>query len=197
MQTTPAAGQASRTTFQVIGFQEIEGLASCGNCGHEIKQLYTIKSDSGLVLVVGCECVKHLCGKNTFNLERRVKRAAAQWRKKTPKPRKDESRTNYINRRVAEMGNALTAYEAWQAFYRLNFKKAADKLKRRAFKLYNMPFTESYGFAVCACPTRIRFGQCNHFQFISLQNHFTKRIARQAGANPYDFRRSVWEVRKL
>lgn len=183
--------------FKVVDFQLIEGLRSCENCGHEIKQLYTVQDESGKRLTVGSECVVHLCGRIHANLERRAKRASSQWRKQNPKPLKDETRVEYINRRVAEMGRAMAAYNAWTVFYKHDFVRMADKLKRRGFKLCGIPFTEWHGFISCACPEYVKWGRCRHFLFHDLVRHFVKRIGRKMQANPYDFHRPVWEVRKL
>ena len=97
----------------------VEGNDSCQLCGHGIKRLFYVVSNTGEMKIVGSECVESLLGgdyRSEIDLANKcANRAAKQWKDKTPAIREGETRTEYINRRVKEMSNARKAYNAFIA----------------------------------------------------------------------------------
>lgn len=200
-----AATSGEAVVFTVVGYQEVEHLRACDNCGHEIKRLYTIKG-AGQRHVVGSECVIILCGRAAVDrTERRAKRAATQFRKNTPPARPGETKADYVNRRVREMANAMTAYKAFLSFERGAFEHQSFKLARRAARIWKLPHevNDRFRWVACRCQDWEHNGVllpnlCNrHLRLHQLRAHYMRRIARKYGANVYDFDRPAWEVAKV
>lgn len=95
--------------------------SNCEHCGREIKNRYTILFTDGenkYEMVVGESCAKTLMGEKFSDspLQARRKKAEAEWKKQTPKPRSGETKDQYITRRITEKGNAYTAWLKWRKF---------------------------------------------------------------------------------
>lgn len=188
--------------FRLIGATQLEiASGTCENCGHAIAQLFTIQDDeTKRVMTVGCECVVHfLSGDAEMTadlLRRRMQRAATQWRKREPAPKYGETRADYINRRVAEMANALTAYKAYAVAKNPDYIRRSDRFVRSFMKRNGVEK-----------PTDIYSAEYDRYRwlFSALSSYyqnrkfrsFQDRIAKKHNANPYDFRRPIWDVRKI
>lgn len=162
--------------------------ATCDNCGHDIAQLFHIHEvDTGRKMTVGSECVSFLLAGQDFAsaelMKRRMNRAAAQWRKQQPMPNSGETRTDYINRRVAEMGNALKAHHVWTAEYATLFQA------RGTFG----GWSTTYDMKVQARGKRLGI----YIERADIKWRHLHRIARKLNANPFDFTRPTWDVRKI
>lgn len=105
--------------FKLISTHQLEApTANCDHCGHAIAQLFFIHdADTGARMTVGCDCVQHFLAPDDLPVaekaDKRLKRAASQWRKQEPPALPNETRTEYINRRVCEMANAWKGYSVW------------------------------------------------------------------------------------
>src|SRR5262245_29615370 len=93
-----------------------DDFTTCQACGHDIKWRYVIQNGDRQ-MTVGSECAITLLGPDAANLDRRAKRAAAQWRKQEPAPLAGEAREQYIARRMVEMTNARRAHNAYLKFW--------------------------------------------------------------------------------
>lgn len=127
---------ANKITLIELGNRKTS--SNCEHCGREIMNRYTVQFSDGeneYAMIVGADCAKALLGEkfNTSPMEQRRKKAESEWKKQTPKPRKDETKEEYVNRRIVEKGNAYSAWLKWQ-------KLNAGKLARIA--------TEALGFTV-------------------------------------------------
>ena len=96
-----------------------ESFHTCENCGHDIKQCFVIEADNGAQMIVGSDCVESFLSadnRDAFKTyETRRKRAESQWRKNVPEKKENETRAEYVARRIEEMGNARKAYKVWAA----------------------------------------------------------------------------------
>lgn len=202
------------------------GCDTCQACGHEIKHVFVIRNHNGAMMNVGSECVNSWLAPDERNkaelIERRTNRASAQWRKKDPKPRDGETRTDYINRRVAEMDNAMKAAKAWggmfarTSLYELARRSLAQKgvedpsrtlrYSRHTageFDLVNERDGHEGKYQV-SCPACQR-QEAEHTK--ARQEYEAARLAEieritaefeaKYNANRYDFERVMWQVRKI
>jgi hypothetical protein len=174
------------------------GLRPCQNCGHDIKEKYTVESESGETLIVGSECVKTLTGKQGAAITKRVLRAARQWRDRKPAPLPDESREDYIERRVSEMANAMKAYEAHTLLRKQgNWLRYYNRLERTWRALCHVT-REWVNTLPDGRPAAFGSRQYSAVLCYSrVDSHALKHIARRHKANPFDFNRPGWEVVKI
>lgn len=140
-----------------------EGAHTCENCGHDIKQCFVIESDAGAQMVVGSDCVESFLAPEhqpTFKTyERRRKRAESQWRKNIPEKREGETRSEYVARRISEMGNAKKAYKAWAEISnnrRLGKETVASIALRRLEERGETAPAQRYGDAWWAWSEKVR-----------------------------------------
>lgn len=193
--------------FRLASVHQLEKpIGTCENCGHAIAQVFYVHdTDTGAQLAVGSECVVHLLTgeeKQTADLLRkRMQRAAAQWRKNEPARRNREVRTDYINRRVVEMGNALKAYKAWAALMsdpRLRQGGSAQRASKFAKR-----FLERCGVEVPKANSSEYLRYYTLVRWVSeaysshLYDKLHRRIEKQTCANRYDYTRAIWDVRKI
>lgn len=201
------------------------GCDTCQACGHEIKHVFVIRNHNGAAMNVGSECVNSWLAPDERNkaelIERRTNRAAAQWRKKDPQPRDGETRTDYINRRVAEMDNAMKAAKVWAgSFARMSLHSLAghnlksqgieDPYHRRfsphtagEFDLVNEREGHEGKHSV-ACPMCQKQVAERDAEFAIYRDAVQTEIERittefeaKHNANRYDFQRVMWQVRKI
>jgi len=179
--------------FRIVGFQHIEGREgdTCEHCGHDIKQVYTIQAEDGTRMRVGCECVVTLTARTAacteaMVIDRRFKRACAQWRSNKPLRRDGETRGQYIERRMAEMANAKAAAQAW----------TAESVRYFANKRLMYGWADSFAQRV-----ERRLRQTGAYRNVdvarAIYERHVERIARRYGANPFDFMRPMWDVAKI
>lgn len=161
----------------------------CEACGHAINARYVLRDvHSGRFLTVGSECAVSLCGQGARTMKQRRDRAARQWLKKLPAPRPSETRDQYIDRRVGEMANAMTAYRAWTMFFKgSGWTHHLIRLNTRAEKLYRLkrqfPNDPIRGW--------------EYFQPARVIDHWQRVFGQRYSANPLDFCRAPWEVTKI
>lgn len=158
----------------------------CDACGHDIKWRYVILNGDRR-MTVGSECVNALLGPVAEHLDRRAKRAAAQWRKQEPAPRPNETRERYINRRMVEMTNARRAYNAYAAFWATGkLDSYARKVNDRARRLFNTGLDMRDSF------------YDRPFSRTTIRDRVISRLERRYNANRYDFDgRKPWDVVKI
>lgn len=106
--------------MKLIRVQFSKGRHSCQSCGHTpINNLYFIRTDQGTELIVGTECAEKLLGYSSATvLARYVNAAKREWKAQKPAPRENETREDYLTRRVAEKLNARKAWQAWKEIER-------------------------------------------------------------------------------
>lgn len=166
----------------------------CQNCGCMINWRYVITSQDGS-MTVGSECARTLCGPAIADaMKRRAQRASRQWHDQKPAPRTGESRDVYIERRLAEMGNALAAHKAWILFERAgngsNWLRHMYALNGRARHLFRIPPAVFNG---------IRFAPGPHepFPYPRVKDHMLAVFERRFNASRWDFDRASWDVVKI
>lgn len=190
--------------------------ATCQNCGHGIAQCFYIQhKETKLTIVVGCECVGHLLtDDHVQSVERnrtRLTRAAAQWRKQLPPALPNETRTEYINRRLKEMDNASKAHKDWVAACKREFIYT-DTSAPLPITLsgINREMVREFG------ENPLRFQHFHDFRWerwvfdqrqavMDWWREETDRrlkcnqqvFAAEHGANPFDFTKASWDVRKV
>lgn len=198
------------------------GKGSCEHCGHGLKSLFTIANEDGEQMVVGSECVRHFLAADQQQtvalIERRVKRAGTQWRKQTPPRKPGETRAQYINRRLAEMDNARRAGIAWAQKFRgqsIHLMAQAD-LEERGLHMPKSSRFEMYWRHTSNGAVNEKHGHAGHYakcercaEIAALQDAWSEVLlynrvqeiidehAAEHSANPYDFNRPFWEVRKI
>lgn len=177
-------------TWKLVGYIA-EGCDSCGMCGHDIRRVFIIASNTGVVKHVGSECVNHMLNADQRQrvelLDRRTTRAASQWRKKLPAPLDGETRDQYIARRVDEMDHAQAAFKATIA---IDFHKYAnDQLKAKEASLppYGERFTKQWATAA----------EARKQVQIAAYDELHRGIEQKYKANRFDYNRPIWEVRKI
>lgn len=175
--------------------------ASCESCGHAIAQCFYISDENGKQMVVGSECVNtHLSpsDQSAKKQQQRLSRAAAQWRKQKPEPKDGETRTQYINRRVEEMSNAMGAYRAWavlftrgRTFYTVGIErlKAQGIIDPRVYSFISAPDWAIEQRRALACEYD-RMVQDEYKQFVTEFECAHK-------ANVYDFNQPSYKVAKV
>lgn len=163
-----------------------DDFTACQACGHDIKWRYIVQNGASR-MTIGSECAITLLGPEAANLNRRAKRAAAQWRKQEPKPLDSETREQYIARRMAEMTNARRAYNAALAFWsRHDLYRYARKVNNRACRMFRVRPTDEYRIAD------------QPFDRMDIRDRVISRIERRYHANRYDFDcRRPWDVAKI
>lgn len=112
-QTTPTS-QSPSVTWKFVCITQQS--ATCENCGHAIHNVFHIISSEGTTREVGSECVISVLSPDQTaqakTAERRLTRAMRQWREQKPVARPNETRDEYIARRLNEMGHAQAAFHA-------------------------------------------------------------------------------------
>jgi len=177
--------------YHLASTNESGHMPSCDHCGHDIKHCFVIRDSSGATLTVGSECVNHfLHGEQQYTadvMKKRVTRAGRQWRdsqngKKAPACQDGETREAYIERRVAEMSNAFTAFTAWSRWNKR--QQGAYWYCKKVWSRFNRRWQSNIALSI-------------EDGFYKPYHHQVNRIARRYNANPFDFTRSVWDVRKI
>lgn len=153
---------------------------SCEHCTHGINNLFFIRNtETGASMTVGSDCVQHFCSQegtaSAAKLSKRITRANRQWRDNKPAKREGESKETYVNRRLLEMGNALKAFNAWQAIWQRGASIWSITRKRLADK--GLPQT----------------GDNAHAEQLAFYAEFEA----QHQANMFDFNRPIWDVKKI
>lgn len=176
----------------------VEGRTSCELCGHEIRRVFYAKSNTGAVIGVGCDCINTLLDPDERDkvelFTRRMTRAAAQWRKKLPAPKDGETRDQYIARRVTEMGNARSAYDAYVAIgwngFQCAKKSAIDEHQAELTELRNKIVSQ---YSAEAAAYHKRFSEIESAAIDKLHTGIEGKYK----SNRFDYNRSPWEVRKI
>lgn len=93
--------------------------ATCEACGKTIAHIFTLESTDGQCVRVGSECANQIIGIGNLQHMKQVQKlsqlAAAQWRKGGVIAYKDETREQYITRKVAEQLARLDARKTAQS----------------------------------------------------------------------------------
>ena len=203
-----------------------ETVKSCDHCGHSIKQCYEIvETETNRQMTVGSDCVVHLTSssidfENKVKItEKRFKRASAQWRSQKPPKKENETRVEYINRRLVEMDNALKAAKPWIAkFAKTSIHlMARDRLSdmgiyvadSRIWGITTHTLTYPYERlnsenghvgSSYSCPACERVKVWNK-AYDQLVREETEKIyqehEQQYQANRFDFNQTIWNVRKI
>lgn len=179
-------------TWRLSGYNA-NGHNSCYLCGHDIKREFHVQSNTGEHRVVGSECIDTLLSPDERNkvelFKRRASRAAKQWKDNLPVRRENETREQYISRRLAEMPNARRAYNAYlaksteiTANHTRMFRECDERLKA-LFKVRSATNRE-YDNLI----QKVYFDASNQI-LLDIEKNFT--------ANRFDFVRAPWEVRKI
>lgn len=215
-------------TWTCVSVEHNEAGDGCENCGAGIKNIFVARSNTGATLRVGSECIQTLVSGSSSAKEivvidvltKRLNRAISQWRKQLPSALPNETREQYINRRVAEMGNAWKAYRALCALPRETFGyswKRDEKDKRIVERYLRMNGVNDPKFrkSFSDCYTREekdaywidkeiqeRYSTLRIELSRDLQEkrheRLTSAFARKYGANPFDFTgRYASQVQKL
>jgi len=172
--------------MQLLNVEVIEAgkgqhLPSCQSCGHPIKQLFTVKTDKGGVMVVGIDCAEMMLGKVQLKEQQITKRfnaATREWQKKTPKPLEGETKSQYINRRIAEKGNA---YTAWQGYQRIVHQHNSQGLLHLAAESILKGRGVFYPNTSHRCDKNAEYGKCQACQVLKeqVESWYTARNAAQ------------------
>lgn len=172
---------------------------SCESCGHYIKEVFVIQSGE-TVLKVGSDCVNQFLSQDAIAtvelITRRMKRAATQYRKNEPAAKSGESRDEYINRRVAEMGNARAAFNHIHKMVGTKSKINENGIINRFMCMYMPTFVKPEGYH----EKFVYLEQWREIQGWLGAKRYARnmdRIGKMFNANRYDFDRPVWEVRKI
>lgn len=192
-------------TWAYIGGYYNEKGDCCDNCGHPIKHVHQIKSSTGVVRKLGSDCINTLVDSiqrtQIEKVEKRLKAAANQWRKKTPLPFPQETREFYIQRRLMEMGNAWNGYKAFLAAPRTEWSYNGwtarhQRVLNRLFRLNGVTVPDQK-----ACSAYSEFADNRRKierEICERQNNRAhSRIERRTGANRFDYQRASWEVKKI
>lgn len=106
-------------TYKLAKVLHIEGESpfGCDNCGYNpLKNVYFLEGSDGSRITVGSECVFTLLFGADLAVaqqhDKNIKRAGREWRKAYPPPNSNETRENYINRRLIEIPNMAMARRA-------------------------------------------------------------------------------------
>src|SRR5437762_725652 len=92
---------------------------TCESCGHAINWKYALEIEEGTVKILGSDCAAALLADvDDTLLAKRLRRAARQWNTRKDTRLRDESKEQYVNRRVQEMANARAA---WKAAMKLSY----------------------------------------------------------------------------
>lgn len=176
-----------------VRYELTESRRECDACGTNIKHLYHIANGEQR-MVVGSECVNQWTAPDQRGdaraAERRANRAAAQWREKRPAPRDGETRAEYINRRVEEMGNAFAASKAYNAIL------AKHRAPNLTFVARDMLRRQGKGPNLWRA-TREEQDRWHEEHVKPLSRNLMQQLVDQYNANPYDFARPLWDVRKI
>lgn len=163
-----------------------DDFTTCDACGHEIKWRYVIQNGERR-MTVGSECAISLLGPSVANMDKRAKRAAAQWRKQEPASFQGETRERYIDRRLVEMANARTAYNAYMKFWAGgSLDSRARKINGRARRMFNTGLDMRDSF------------YDKPFSRNEIRARFIAKLERRYHANRYDFdNRKPWDIVKI
>jgi hypothetical protein len=166
---------------------------SCDHCGHDIRNVFVIEDENRRIMKVGSDCVMMLTARTEASADvnryqNRLERAVRQWREAKkrrdfPQPMVDETREQYINRRVGEMANALKAGKAWTAHYNAKFQPKGH--------IGNWSWT--WDMRVEQRAKRLGIKIERH---TVIQRHI-QRHAKKWQANPFDFKRPIWDLVKI
>lgn len=182
--------------WRLVGIEE--GRASCDSCGHDIANLYFVTSNTSEKQIVGSECVKALIDPADVPmfelLKKRRNRAAKQWRDNKPAHKENETREQYINRRLLEMQNVWQGYRACvEAARKDEFtnarRKAADANReqiRAAFEGLDR-YSAAYYAAM-------------KFQgdlLDAANDAIHERIEFETGSNRFDYNQAAYRIRKI
>jgi hypothetical protein len=198
--------------------------SSCENCGHEIRDLYYLSNtDNNKVMVVGSECFKHLLAPNeVVNAEKarkRMERAKRQYRENKPQRKENETKSEYISRRLCEMQNAMIAYKGYAAafvkisLYEMARRRLMESLPspretrferifrhQTSYTLDIMNTEHGHSGSIHSCETCKRIAELNA-AWEKLRQEEERLIMREFEvkyqANLFDFYRPIWEVRKI
>jgi len=172
--------------MQLVDIYLSDDFTSCENCGHPIKWRYVV-AEGRARKTIGSECAVALLGPVAANMDRRAKRAAAQWRKQEPAPLAGEMREQYIGRRLVEMANAQRAHRAyamhWVRYH--SFLSYASKVNARAKRLYRLPYQAN---------------ECQYdtpFKRSAIEEKMMRKFERRYRANRYDFMQPSWNIIKI
>jgi hypothetical protein len=181
--------------IRVYAAEKLNGaLPSCDHCGHDIRNVFVIEDESGRIMKVGSDCVMMLIGRtetaaDVNRYQKRLERAARQWRdakkrRDFPQPLAGETREQYINRRVSEMTNALKAGKAWTAYYNAKFQPKGH---------IGLGWSVTWDMRVEKRAKRLGIKIERH---TVIQRH-VQRHAKKWQANPFDFKRPIWDLVKI
>jgi hypothetical protein len=191
-------------TWMCTGVAYNEKGDCCDNCGHAIKTVYYAKSSTGETRKFGSECILTLGDPSQKTqiekTEKRIKTAAAQWRKQTPAPLANETRESYIQRRFIEMGNAWNGYKMFLATPRkewaYEWTARHQRVLNRLLRINGVVTPDAKNYSVHS-----EFANARHkieHEICERQNkRVHARIERLTGANRFDYWRASWEVKKI
>lgn len=181
--------------FKIVGFTHLEGKGSsekplpcCDNCGHDIRNIFTISDEQNRHMRVGSECVLLLTANTDAQIEaakitKRMERASRQWRENKPVRLDGETREQYINRRISEMANAMIAHKYFQAEHAKLFTPRG----------YNGYWSWTHDMKVAERGQKMGL----KIERTAVIKRHSDRIAMRFRANPFDFRKPTWDVAKI
>lgn len=169
-----------------VGYKYSEHGEHCEHCNADIKHIFVIQDEFGVKMHVGSECVKTLTNgaivRVVASLEKIAKSAASQWRKRSPAPRRNETREEYINRRVAEMPNSHHAYRELLAQNQKLPHMKDERVIARYLRMNKIVKPGLYEF-----PARWHWDDIHTYLLRSRELRRIFRLARKHGANAWDF----------
>lgn len=206
-------------SYQVIDY--IYEKAGCEHCGTGIVHGFIIQDEFGTQMRVGSQCMQHFVTEDSSSsyaaskLDRRVKRAGNQWRSQKPPRIEGETRKQYINRRVKEMGNAISAAKAFQRKYKgSDFYFAADQVLKgwlgfdyiqesRKWQHRNIDgiLNEDYGhkneYPCPGCRRKDELSQTIQQLKQEARDTLYRQFEQEYQANRFDFLKPIWDLKKV
>lgn len=195
------------TRWQYKDFYYNEHGDSCQHCGKGISNVFIIADESGSTMTVGSECVKlltegSLTTRETGLAEKRAKRAARQWLdfhkgNSAPKKLANETREQYINRRVAEMGRVGAAYRTRVALENKRAIKYRGKghpsiiAASRLMKRWGIEYP-GFGNPGYGAHEQLRGALAGEFN-----KRWQERVAKRLNCNAFDLFKAAWDVAKI
>jgi hypothetical protein len=171
------------------------GRTSCESCGHDIANLYHLRAPTGETMIVGSECVKSLAESVDIDfdikIERRLNRAARQWRDNNPPRKTDETREQYINRRLSEMGNAWAGFKLCVKLDFMKVQAVAEVEHAAELAALKAKITSQYSAEFDAYVAALRSIDAEAV------NKAHSAIEAATGANRFDYNQPAYKVRKI
>lgn len=195
------------SSWKIVASYYTEDGDSCEHCGHAIKEVFVITNGT-VTMNVGSDCVVNLVSPLERSaselITKRMSRAASQFRKNEPAAKQGETRTEYINRRVAEMANAFKAYNVWVTYsvkQRTNPKRWQFSGKVATRFLCSIGIVEPK-VSTAEYEESLRYSFLWHEIVTAYDKKASKRlfakIDKLCGSNSYDYvNHSITKIRKL